>query len=116
GGGKGLGPDDDNFLTRDAMKKHWLIRFQDPEEATIEPTLGEWPKFRRQLLRGARTTFRSNPVMLRDPSFLCRYPWSAFMVYWAGITNFALLWDVFMITALVKSNGTRWAEILLLLG
>ncbi|KPM40066.1 hypothetical protein AK830_g6499 [Neonectria ditissima] len=116
GGGKGLGPDDDNFLTRDAMKKHWLIRFQDTEEATIETTLGEWPKFRRQLLRWARTTFRSNPVMLRDPSFLCRYPWSAFMVYWAGITNFALLWDVFMITALVKSNGTRWAEILLLLG
>ncbi|KAK7431378.1 hypothetical protein QQZ08_002149 [Neonectria magnoliae] len=115
GGGKGLGPDDDNFLTRDLMKKRWLIRFQDTEDATIETTLGTWPKFRDQLLRWARTTFRSNPVMLRDLSFVGRYPWTTFMVYWTGIVNFALAWDIVLIFTLVKSHGTRWAEIILLL-
>ncbi|KAF4973951.1 hypothetical protein FZEAL_9098 [Fusarium zealandicum] len=115
GGGQGLGPDDDNFLTREAMKKGWLISFQDTEEATIETTLGEWPKFQGQLLRWARTTFRSNPVMLRDVRFIYQYSWSAFMVYWAGMLNFALLWDTLLIFTLVKSSGTRAAEVILLL-
>ncbi|KAH7175242.1 nucleotide-diphospho-sugar transferase [Dactylonectria macrodidyma] len=115
GGGEGLGPDHDNFLTREILKKGWLIRFQDTEDAIVETTLGEWPKFRGQLIRWARTTFRSNPAMLRDPSFLGRYFWSAFMVYWAGIVNFALLWDALLIGALVKSTGTGFAELMLLL-
>ncbi|WZH45922.1 nucleotide-diphospho-sugar transferase [Fusarium acuminatum] len=114
-GGEGLGPDDDNFLTRDAMKKHWLICFQDTEDATIETTLGEYPKFRDQLLRWARTTVRSNPVMLRDPVFVSRYPWSAFMVYWAALFNFALIWDTLLLIALIKAEGTRATEVLLLL-
>ncbi|KAM0549543.1 hypothetical protein ACHAPJ_009359 [Fusarium lateritium] len=113
-GGQGLGPDDDNFLTRDAMNKHWLIGFQDTEEATIETTLGEWPKFQSQLLRWARTTFRSNPVMLRDPVFIVRYPWSAFMVYWAGLLNFTILWDALLMTTWIKAENTRVADVLLL--
>ncbi|KAH7157275.1 nucleotide-diphospho-sugar transferase [Dactylonectria estremocensis] len=115
GGGGGLGPDDDNFLTRNILKKGWLIRFQDTEDAIVETTLGEWPKFRGQLIRWARTTFRSNPVMLRDPSFLGRYFWSAFMVYWAGIVNFALPWDALLIATLAKSTGTGFSEVMLLL-
>ena len=103
GGEDGLGPYDDNFLTRAAIKNGWLIRFQDTEEATVEVTLGEWPRFHSQLLRWARTTFRSNPVMLRDPDFFKRYTWSMFMVYWAGITNFALLWDSALILSLVQA-------------
>ncbi|KAH6884510.1 glycosyltransferase like family 2-domain-containing protein [Thelonectria olida] len=106
GGDQGLGPDDDNFLTREAMKKNWLIRFQDTEEATIMTTLGEWPKFKGQLTRWARTTIRSNPVMLRDAPFVVRYCWSAFMVYWVGLVNFALLWDAALIASLVKARGT----------
>ncbi|CEI69311.1 hypothetical protein FVEN_g3944 [Fusarium venenatum] len=114
-GGDGLGPDDDNFLTREAMKKHWLIVFQDTEEATIQTTLGEWPKFKDQLLRWARTTVRSNPVMLRDPVFVYRYPWSAFMVYWASLFNFAILWDVLLVFTLVKSSNVGAADVILLL-
>ncbi|KAM0414715.1 hypothetical protein ACHAPT_013454 [Fusarium lateritium] len=114
-GGTGLGPDDDNFLTREAMKKGWRIFFQDTEDGTIDTTLGEWPRFRGQLLRRARTTFRSNPVMLRDPVFLFRYPWSAFMVYWAGLVNFALFWDTALILSLVKIKGIHPAEIVLFL-
>lgn len=106
GGEQGLGPDDDNFLTREAMKRGWLIRFQDTEDATIITTLGEWPKFGGQLVRWARTTVRSNPVMLRDPSFLRRYPWSAAMVYWAGLVNFALVWDLALLVSLVMCKRT----------
>ncbi|KAI5459165.1 nucleotide-diphospho-sugar transferase [Mariannaea sp. PMI_226] len=115
GDGQGLGPDDDNFLTREAMKRDWLIRFQDTEEATIETTLGDWPKFKGQLLRWARTTFRSNPVMIRDLTFIRRYPWSNFMVYWVGLVNFALFWDTAMIVSLVlsKDAGPRCVYYLL---
>jgi hypothetical protein len=121
GGENGLGPDDNNFLTRVARKNGWLIRFQATEEATVESALGEWPRFHRQLLRWTRTTFRSNPVMLRDPDFLWRYTWSAFMVYWAGITNFALLWDSALILSLVQalkaspSVPGAWFSLVLLL-
>lgn len=110
-GGEGLGPDDDNFLTREAMKQGWLIHFQDTEEAIVETSLGTWPKFRGQVLRWARTTFRSNPVMLRDPRFLYRYTWSAFMVYCAGITNFAIAWDTMLFVALIKAGMTSTGEI-----
>ncbi|KAF5026909.1 hypothetical protein F66182_939 [Fusarium sp. NRRL 66182] len=114
-GGQGLGPDDDNFLTRNAMKKQWLIYFQDTEDATIETTLGEWPKFRGQLLRWARTTFRSNPVMLRDLVFVSRYPWSAFMVYWAALVNFAIVWDTLLIATLIKAEHSHASDVVLLL-
>ncbi|KAM5386450.1 hypothetical protein ACJZ2D_000413 [Fusarium nematophilum] len=53
--------------------------------------------------------------MLRDFSFLFRYPWSAFMVYWAGILNFALAWDTALIFTLVMSKETRAAEVVILL-
>ncbi|UPK94716.1 hypothetical protein LCI18_005651 [Fusarium solani-melongenae] len=113
-GGTGLGPDDDNFLTRAAMKKGWRIFFQDTEDATIETTLGEWPKFGDQLLRWARTTFRSNPVMLRNPKFLVSYAWSAFMVYWAALVNFALLWDAALIFSVISIENVQPYQIALL--
>lgn len=104
GGGLGLGPDDDNFLTREALKQGYKLRFQDSESSGIGTTLGEWPKFQDQLLRWARTTFRSNPVMLRDVDFLYWYPWAYFMVYLAGMTNFALVWDSALVISLYKSD------------
>lgn len=104
GGRSGLGPDDDNAWTRKAMEKGWIIRFQDTEDATIETTLGEWPKFSGQLTRWARTTVRSNPVMFRKPDFLYRYTWSAFMVYSAALVNFAIVWDAALIYAMVRAT------------
>lgn len=106
GGKQGLGPDDDNFLTREAFKQGLKIKFQDSPDAVVETTLGEWPKFRGQLIRWARTTFRSNPVMLRRPHFFARYTWSFFMVYFAGLVNFALLWDSVLILTAYKAYGT----------
>ena len=102
----GLGPDDNNFLTRELLKKGWKIKFQDTDDATIETTLGEWPTFRGQLVRWARTTVRSNPVMLRDVRFCWRHTWSYFMVYLPALYNFALLWDAMLLLTLVKSCET----------
>ena len=116
GGSIGLGPDDDNFLTREALKRGLRIRFQDTEDATIETTLGEWPKFSGQLLRWARTTFRSNPVMLRDKGFFERYTWSYFMVYFAGLVNFALLWDATLVLTYVMSDLCEKWPVSFLLG
>ncbi|KAL6360844.1 hypothetical protein LRP88_06552 [Fusarium phalaenopsidis] len=113
-GGTGLGPDDDNFLTRAAMKKGWRIFFQDTEDATIETTLGEWPKFGDQLLRWARTTFRRNPVMLRNPNFLVSYAWSVLMVYWAALVNFALPWDAALIFSVINIKNVQPYQIALL--
>jgi hypothetical protein len=114
GGGMGLGPDDDNFLTREIMKMGQEIKFQDTADATIETTLGEWPKFRGQLIRWARTTFRSNPVMLRDAKFLRTYTWSYFMVYVVGMLNFALLWDGLLVFSVWKSSPLDTEKQLLL--
>ena len=116
GGSIGLGPDDDNFLTRAALKRGLRIRFQDTEDATIETTLGEWPKFGSQLQRWARTTFRSNPVMLRDKGFFMRCTWSYFMVYLAGLVNFALLWDASLVLTYVKSDLSEEWPVSYLLG
>ncbi|RSL85002.1 hypothetical protein BHE90_005294 [Fusarium euwallaceae] len=113
-GGTGLGPDDDNFLTRAAMKKGWRVFFQDTQEATIETTLGLCPKFGDQLLRWARTTFRSNPVMLRNPKFIVSYAWSAFMVYWAALVNFAILWDAALLFSLISIKNVQPYQIALL--
>ncbi|OBT38936.1 hypothetical protein VE00_10564 [Pseudogymnoascus sp. WSF 3629] len=42
-----LSPDDDNFITRWVVKhpKRYEVKFQHTEDATIETTLGEYPKF-----------------------------------------------------------------------
>ncbi|KFA60505.1 hypothetical protein S40285_06900 [Stachybotrys chlorohalonatus IBT 40285] len=112
GGDTGLGPDDDNFLTREILKRGKKIRFQYTDEATVETTLGEWPKLWDQNLRWARTTWRSNPVMLRDVSFFTTYTWSYFMVYWARMVNFALFWDVGLLLSFSMSQGVGAAALI----
>jgi hypothetical protein len=37
------------------------------------------------------------------------------MVYWAALFNFALIWDTLLLIALIKAEGTRATEVLLLL-
>ncbi|OLN95753.1 hypothetical protein CCHL11_02719 [Colletotrichum chlorophyti] len=107
GGEQGLGPDDDNFLTREAYKLGWDIKFQETEDCVIETTLGDesLTKFRGQLVRWARTTFRSNPCMLmRVQDVLSgRMPYTYFAVYLAALCNFALLWDGALVCSMYNS-------------
>ncbi|KAF9872281.1 glycosyltransferase family 2 [Colletotrichum karsti] len=105
-GGEGLGPDDDNFLTREAYGAGWEIKFQETQDCVIETTIGDefLKKFRGQLVRWARTTFRSNPCMLMKCSLtLKRMPWSYFNVYVAGMVNFALFWDAMIVCSFYNS-------------
>ncbi|KAK6222976.1 glycosyltransferase family 2 [Colletotrichum tabaci] len=118
GGKEGLGPDDDNFLTREAYRRGWAVKFQQTEDCTVETTLGDESvaKFRGQLVRWARTTFRSNPCMLvrmlvrvTDVSNW-RMPFTYFAVYAAALFNFALLWDAAL---LVSLSCSTWSDGLL---
>ncbi|GJC78351.1 hypothetical protein ColLi_01189 [Colletotrichum liriopes] len=111
GGKQGLGPDDDNFLTREAYRYGWNVKFQQTEECRIETSLGDESvtKFRGQLVRWARTTFRSNPCMLMRISHVSswRMPFTYFAVYGAALFNFALLWDAALIASLSYST---WSD------
>ncbi|CCF40077.1 glycosyltransferase family 2 [Colletotrichum higginsianum] len=114
GGKEGLGPDDDNFLTREAYRRGWAVKFQQTEDCTIETTLGDESvaKFRGQLVRWARTTFRSNPCMLVRVTDVSnwRMPFTYFAVYAAALFNFALLWDAALLASLSFST---WSDGLL---
>ncbi|KAK1996051.1 family 2 glycosyltransferase [Colletotrichum falcatum] len=112
GGKEGLGPDDDNFLTREAYKLGWDIKFQQTKDCTMETSLGDESavKFRGQLIRWARTTFRSNPCMLMRVSDTVHMPFTYFAVYGAALFNFALVWDAALILSLARST---WSDGLL---
>ncbi|KAF2749009.1 glycosyltransferase family 2 protein [Sporormia fimetaria CBS 119925] len=68
--GKRLDADDDKFTTRwlQNSKEGWKIRIQGGPDSTMTTELGEYPKFMGQCLRWTRTTYRSNPRALREPS------------------------------------------------
>ncbi|GJD00486.1 glycosyltransferase family 2 [Colletotrichum higginsianum] len=114
GGKEGLGPDDDNFLTREAYRRGWGVKFQQTEDCTVETTLGDESvaKFMGQLVRWARTTFRSNPCMLVRVTDVSnwRMPFTYFAVYAAALFNFALLWDAAL---LVSLSCSTWSDGLL---
>ncbi|OHE92609.1 glycosyltransferase family 2 [Colletotrichum orchidophilum] len=107
GGNRGLGPDDDNFITREAYREGWDIKFQHTDDCTVETSLGDESveKFWGQLVRWARTTFRSNPCMLRRVSdvYKWRMPFTYFAVYGAALFNFALLWDAALLVSFYLS-------------
>ncbi|KZL84195.1 glycosyltransferase family 2 [Colletotrichum incanum] len=111
GGKQGLGPDDDNFLTREAYKHGWNVKFQQTEDCTMETSLGDESvaKFIGQLVRWARTTFRSNPCMLTRISGVSswRMPFTYFGVYGSALFNFALFWDAALIISLSYST---WSD------
>lgn len=103
-----LNADDDNFITRWMVSHGWKIKMQYSDDACIETTLGEYPKFLFQCARWARTTWRSNPR-----SLLCRHvwktqPWCVYSVLLTSLVNFALFYDGalgYMVWASGRCNG-----------
>ncbi|PQE29401.1 capsule polysaccharide synthase protein [Rutstroemia sp. NJR-2017a WRK4] len=91
----GRGPmnvDDDNFITRYMVNHGWKTVFHNRPEACIESALGVqggWGKFAGQLLRWARTTWRSNlRSMLIDCVCWERHPWTSYAmggVRWVAV-------------------------------
>ncbi|OCT45051.1 capsule polysaccharide synthase Cps1 [Cladophialophora carrionii] len=103
-----LGPlnaDDDNYLTRALVKRNWKIKFQDTSDALILCDVGVYPKFLKQCLRWARTTFRSNLCsLITDRSVYQAQPWSVYALMISQMVNFALFYDGAMVWTLTRTG------------
>ena len=88
-----LNADDDNFITRWMVEHDHKIRIQYSEEACIQTTVGEYPKFLSQCMRWARTTWRSNPRSLCSRKIWTTQWWSVYAVHITSLFNFALIVD-----------------------
>jgi hypothetical protein len=73
-----LNADDDKFHTRWLIGHGWDIRLQAGPESQMMTELSEWPKFRGQVLRWARTTWRSNPRQLLNGYTWTRHPFMSY--------------------------------------
>ncbi|KAJ2891183.1 hypothetical protein MKZ38_000771 [Zalerion maritima] len=105
--GGGLIADDDNHLTRRLVSHNWNIAFQDLGPITrIETSIATDPvKFRKQLLRWVKTTWRSNSCsLLTDRSTWFRYPVATYTVFLWSLVNFSFLWDSAQILLLSSSH------------
>jgi Glycosyltransferase like family 2 len=101
-----LNADDDNFITRWLVTNHWKIKFQHCKDATIETTLGTYPKFLSQCLRWVRTTWRSNSASLfTDGTVWTTQPWCVYAVYITSFFNFALFYDAVLVYTLYFHTG-----------
>ncbi|KAI0475295.1 nucleotide-diphospho-sugar transferase [Xylariaceae sp. FL0804] len=84
-----LDADDDNFLTRWAVRRGWRIRVQFADDARVETTLGECPRrFLSQLLRWTRTTWRSSPASLFTDGSVA--------VFITSLVRFSLFYDALL--------------------
>ena len=106
-----LNADDDKFLTRWVVDKGWGIKMQCTEDATIETTLGTYPKFLAQCVRWARTSWRSNTVSIFvEGNVWRRYPWCVYAIYITSFINFALFYDAAMGMSLYHALDTAGAK------
>ena len=99
-----LAADDDNFLTRALVKKGYKIKFQNTADATILCEVGEYPKYLKQCLRWARTTFRSNTCSLITDRSVYRSPWSVYALQISQMINFALFYDASLVFTLTRTG------------
>ncbi|KAF2090720.1 glycosyltransferase family 2 protein, partial [Saccharata proteae CBS 121410] len=105
-----LNADDDNFVTRYIINHDWKIEVQSGPEATMEITLGEWPKINAQLLRWARTVWRSTfASLVVERKCYTRNPWTTYALHFASLTNFSLFWDFYLPYLLWEAlSGSAW--------
>ncbi len=106
-----IGPmnvDDDNFVCRWMVAHRHKIAFHNSPGALIATTLGisgGWKKFRGQLDRWARTTWRSNATTLfADRTAWWTQPWCVYAVYFSAFVNFALFYDSALFVTLYFSS------------
>jgi hypothetical protein len=89
--------DDDNFVCRWMVAHCHGIVFHNSPDTLMVTTLGTsggWKKFRGQLDRWARTTWRSNSTTLfADRTAWWTQPWCVYAVYFSAFVNFALFYD-----------------------
>jgi len=122
-----IGPmnvDDDNFVCRWMVTHRHGIVFHNSPGALMGTTLGTsggWRKFRGQLDRWARTTWRSNSTTLfADRTAWRTHPWCVYAVYFSAFVNFAAFYDPALFATLYFSSfystcAMKWLAGLLLL-
>lgn len=88
-----LNVDDDCFTTRYLVRHGWEIAIQSGEEATLETTLGEYPKYLAQCLRWARTYWRTTPRSLFCAETRRLQLWSWYAIHLYFFLQFGLLYD-----------------------
>ena len=93
--------DDDNFMMRWLITHDKNIWIQNGPDTLMETTIdNQWSKFREQLFRWARTTWRSNPRSILEGKVLWKHPWSFFTTNITLNFNFALVWDPLLLLTL----------------
>jgi cellulose synthase/poly-beta-1,6-N-acetylglucosamine synthase-like glycosyltransferase len=105
-----LNPDDDNYITRFAVRHGWKIKIQYNEDTVVETKLGvEKPlhtKFLAQCRRWVRTTWRSNLCsLITDRTVWALQPYCVYAVYLTSLTNFAAITDPLLVYLFVHSSA-----------
>jgi hypothetical protein len=104
--------DDDNFITRWIVKRGFSVVFHNEPGALLETNLGtagDWVKFRGQLDRWARTTWRSNSTSLfADRQVWPSQWWSVYAIHLSSFINFALPYDLSLFLTLYFSTFGSW--------
>ncbi|KAK0707245.1 hypothetical protein B0T21DRAFT_271312, partial [Apiosordaria backusii] len=99
-----LGPlvtGDDNFITRWVARLGYKIRITNA--ASIETTLGQFPKYVKQCLRWRRTTIQTASI-LSEYTLWLHWPWTTWTTYIPSLFNLALFWDLGLLYALTQTR------------
>ncbi|KAI1261868.1 hypothetical protein F5Y18DRAFT_430630 [Xylariaceae sp. FL1019] len=98
--------DDDAWIGRMCHKLGREVAFQWMEEDTMLQTrlgVDDWQKFNGQMLRWAKTWFRTGWTALWEDEVWRRKPWTAYAVHLTGLVNFAFVLDVFLFWSLSET-------------
>lgn len=102
--------DDDNYITRYMINHGYKTIFHNSPDAIMHTTLGisGFEKFKGQLIRWARTTWRSNSTSLfAERTCWSRHPWTTYSMFISSFVNFALFYDAALFATLCLSGGSR---------
>jgi cellulose synthase/poly-beta-1,6-N-acetylglucosamine synthase-like glycosyltransferase len=103
--------DDDNFITRWMVNHGWKTVFHNSPDAVVETTLGTTgglQKFRGQLIRWVRTTWRANSTSLFSERVCWTiHPWTTYAMFISSFFNIALIYDPLLILTLYRSGHTQ---------
>ncbi|CZR62965.1 uncharacterized protein PAC_12862 [Phialocephala subalpina] len=107
-------PDDDNYMTRYCLRNGWKTVFHNDPLACIGTSIGVdeqdgsvTKKFTNQLVRWARTTWRSNLVSLFQDRICWKvHPWTTYAMFISSFINLAIIYDPLMLAFLYFSCAT----------
>jgi hypothetical protein len=104
--------DDDNFNTRFMVRHGFKTVFHNDEKALIRTTLvsgeGQLEKFNGQLMRWARTTWRSNlKSLITDRACYRHTPWTTYAMFLSPFVNIAIIYDSILFATLYLGGGGK---------